>query len=680
MHEPSVELTLKPQIAAPMLLRVLTIMAVASLLLGVAAMVIGFKKTWLLSFANASVAGLMLHFARRGLVRTAAVVVVLSLLATSLYAIVTGQGLHDDAQLILPSAFLLASLLLGGASVAVIALLSCVAIATIGIAQVHGFISPVETHRLAYHDILEICIMLGALATFAHYVVSLMRMAIVDARNAHQSVQDILDATTEAIFIHDAKDGRIVSVNEPTLEMFGCSREEFLGQTPFDMKKAADAFNGDKAADYLRLAVTCGPQSFEWLTQRRDGSSFWVEVSLRSARIAQQARVVAVVRDITERRRLEQRVREAEMFRAVGQLAGGIAHDFNNQLVGILGNAEFLRNGLLENAELRECAESVLSSGQRAADLTQELLAFARKGRRRNLPVDLHQLVREVVTVGRRSIDKRISIEQHLTATRSVVRGDPGALQNALLNLLLNARDAMPCGGAISFRTENCDATAALAAFDPVLAAGQYVIVEVVDDGTGIGSDIVGRIFEPFFTTKESGTGMGLAAVHGTVLEHQGALAVESELGKGAKFRLCLPLTDDPVAIEEPRSGPVAPRAGGRVLVIDDENAVAKVVALSLEMGGLTVDTCTSALSGLERYRPGEHDLVLLDMMMPELDGVEVLRRIRALNPDAKIMLMSGHASEAVEARLQEFPDVTIVSKPFSPMKLLEDVMKRLGG
>ena len=671
---------MRPEIVAPLLRRVLTIIVVASLLLGIAAVVVGFKKTWTLALINAVVAGLMLQLARRGNERIAAISVVSLLVATASYAMATGQGLHDDSLLIFPNAFLLASLLLGSRAVFAIVCLSSVGIAAVGVAQVRGWLHPLEASRVTYLDIVEVVVLLAALATFAHYMVMLMRRAIVDAQEAHQSLRDILDATSEAIVIHDAKDGRIVAVNEPTVKMFGVSREQLIGQTPFAMPGPSSGYGPNKATDYLRRSTTEGPQTFEWLTQRSDGTEIWVEVGLRSARVAGEARVVAVVRDITERRQFEQQVREAEKQRAVGQLAGGIAHDFNNQLVGIMGNAEFLRNGLADNIELRECAESVLASGQRAADLTKQLLAFARKGRRQNLPFDLHQLVREVVSLGKRSVDKRIHIEHQLEATRAVIKGDSGALQNALLNMLLNARDAMPLGGTVRFRTMSFSSTEEFSQFEPTLPAGNYIVTEVTDDGIGMAVDVRTRIFEPFFTTKELGTGMGLAAVHGTVLEHQGAMRVESEPGKGTTFRLCLPVTDEAVAVEEPKSGPVSAKRGGRVLIIDDEAAVARVVALTLQLGGLETDICNSGLEGLERYRPSVHDLVLLDMMMPDLDGVEVLRRIRLQNPKAKVMLMSGHASEAVEAHLQEFPDVTVIPKPFSPGVLLEDVTRRLGG
>ncbi len=531
-----------------------------------------------------------------------------------------------------------------------------------------------------YDDVVDAAILLTTTGAFVQYLVSTMRRSIVEARVAHKKTRDILDATNEAIFIHDAKDGRIVEVNEPTLRMFACSRNELMGQTSEGSSKQDAPEYSIRAAEYVKRAITEGPQSFEWQARPETENSFWVEVGLRSASIADEARVVAVARDITARRHLEQRVREAETFRAVGQLAGGVAHDFNNQLMAILGNAQFLRDAVAKDAELRNCADSILVSGQRAADLTQQLLAFARRGRVRNLPVDLHQLIAEVIALGRRSIDKRIAIEQHLEAKHAVTIGDPSALQNALLNLLLNARDAMHQGGTVRFVTRNIDiADGAQRESNLALLPGQYIEIAVTDTGVGIATEVIGKVFEPFFTTKESGTGMGLAAVQGTVLEHQGTVGVTSELGCGSTFRLLLPTTDKPSATENVSVQESSERtAQGRVLVVDDEPSVTSIVRRALEWGGYEVESCSGGMEAIERYNPNRFHLVLLDIMMPDLDGVEVLRLLRAVNPKVKVMLMTGHTEESVQAQLREFPDVNLLLKPFLPRELLAEIRKAM--
>jgi signal transduction histidine kinase/CheY-like chemotaxis protein len=460
--------------------------------------------------------------------------------------------------------------------------------------------------------------------------------------------------------------------------MFACQREQLIGQVASDPGNTNSPHYINKATEYIQRAVSDGPQSFEWLAKPGEAKAFWVEVVLRSADIAGEPCVVAVLRDITARRRLEQQVREAETFRAVGQLAGGIAHDFNNQLMGIMGNAEFLRQAVVREADFQACIDSILASSRRAADLTKQLLAFARRGRRRNVPVDLHQLITEVIALGRRSIDKRIAIEQHTNAQHTVSQGDPSALQNALLNLLVNARDAMPLGGTVLFTTRNVELKAEAArASRRTLSPGQYIEIDVTDTGSGIAADVVGRVFEPFFTTKESGTGMGLAAVQGTMLDHQGSVAVVSELGRGTTFRLLLPVVDASIESEPARSSrPLIRGSQGRILVVDDEPTVLSVIERVLQQSGYDVTVCTGGQQALSYYASNRFDLVLLDVMMPDLDGVEILQRLRAAHPTARVMLMTGHAEENVQARLLDFSDVPVISKPFLPNELIEEVQK----
>jgi PAS domain S-box-containing protein len=530
-----------------------------------------------------------------------------------------------------------------------------------------------------YDDIIDAVILLTTTGAFVQYLVSTLRRSIVQARLAQRRTRDILDATSDAIVIHDARKGNIIDVNETTLRMFASNREDLLA-TDLGASNSANEYV-EQARDHVRRAVTDGPQFFEYSRHNEAGSRCWIEVLLRAANIGHEPCVVAVLRDITERRRLEQRVREAEKFRAVGQLAGGVAHDFNNQLTAIIGNAEFMREAAGDNAELRACADSVLTSGYRASDLTRQLLAFARKARRQSNPVNIHRLVGEVVALARRSIDKRIVLEQQLDAQYAVTVGDASALQNALLNLLLNARDAIPSGGTIRFSTRNVDVPLQESRdSNPGLSPGTYVQIDVTDTGGGIDPNILGKIFEPFFTTKDTGTGMGLAAVQGTVLEHQGAVEVASECGRGSTFRIFLPATDEAAEVKTARPREPTPlKHRGQILVVDDEAAVASVARLALQRAGYNVESCSGGLQALELCERQPFDLVLLDVMMPDLDGVEVLRRLKALGAESCVILMTGHAPETLQARLREFPDIRVLPKPFLPSELLREAQMTLG-
>jgi len=448
------EANLERELTAPLLQRILVTVIIAGLALSAVSTTEDFRKTLCLALGNAVVAAAMLSMARRGFLRTTSVVEVLSLLLTAVYAMYAGEALYDDSLLIVPGIFVVSSLLLSPRWVLAIIVLALSAVFCVGMAQLHGLTGAMgKREPFTAHYIFEVDLLLGALATLIHYLVTLMRQIVVEARRAHESVRDILDATNEAIIISAADDGKVVAVNATALDMFGYTRDEFIGLRPIDLMFSpdTDGVRAEVILQALRSGKTVPP--LEWQARRKDGACLWIEVATRNALVARQPRWVAVARDITRRRRLEQTVREAEMFRAVGQLAGGVAHDLNNQLVGILGNAEFLREELSVDADLCACAEAIIASGRRAADLTQQLLAFARRGRFRNVPVDVHQIISEVIALGKRSIDKRISIEQHLQAARSMVLGDPTALQNALLNLLVNARDALPLGGVIRFCT-----------------------------------------------------------------------------------------------------------------------------------------------------------------------------------------------------------------------------------
>ena len=665
----------------PLLRRVLLAIVVAAVLIAVVSAVLGITRILFSSLINAATAGIMLVLVRRGCVLAASLAVSLVLALSTIYTLVSGYGLLDVGVLALPSLFLLTSVLLSSRWTLAVVVTTNLTVLSVGLSERWGWLVTPNSAFVGYDDIFDAVILLTTTAAFVQYLVSTLRRSIVQARVAQARTRDILDATSDAIVIHDANDGRIVEVNETTLLMFGCSRSDLLAYTPGSLDHERSFDYVDQAVDYVRRAVTDGSQSFESSARDKEGHTFWLEAILRAANIGNERCVVAVLRDITARRRLEQRVREAETFRAVGQLAGGIAHDFNNQLVGILGNAEFMIEVAGNPAEVRACAESILTSGRRAADLTRQLLAFARRGRHHNLPVNLHQLLGEVVALACRSIDKRIVLEQQLDAECAVTVGDASALQNALLNLLLNARDAMPSGGTVRFVTRNVnlphhgdrDSGSGL-------APGKYVEISVTDTGSGIEPNIMSKVFEPFFTTKSSGTGMGLAAVQGTVLEHQGTVEVESEVGRGSTFRLFLPVGSE-AKVLEPTVSSLRPlqQNRGRILVVDDEAAVASTIKRALKRGGYDVNSCSGGQAALAVYQPHTFDLVLLDMMMPDLDGVEVLRRLRSSDATARVVIMTGHAPESIQTRLLEFPDVTVLSKPFLPNELLKKVREILG-
>ncbi len=394
------------------------------------------------------------------------------------------------------------------------------------------------------------------------------------------------------------------------------------------------------------------------------------------------SRVITIVRDTTDRVRAQERLGQAEKMQALGQLAGGVAHDFNNQLTAILGCAEMLVRRL-PDAELREHATMIARAATRSAHLTRQLLAFARKGLHHAERVDVHNLIDEVVGLLEHTIDKRIHIRQQLAAEPSTTMGDPVQLQNALLNLAINARDAMPSGGVLTFSTqvmelrdEYCQKAA------QKISPGRFIEIAVADSGEGMTPETQKRLFEPFFTTKAlgKGTGMGLAAVYGTVINHHGAIRVKSDLGHGSVFCVQLPLVPcadapDPTAATESTT-----RGGSHILLADDEAGARETAAAALRDYGYRVTALHDGIQALEHYRTNwrDIDLVILDMLMPDLNGLDTLVAMRQLNPKLKALLISGHNVDNQAQYLQQSGVSGFILKPFHLSDLYSQVAAAL--
>ena len=378
---------------------------------------------------------------------------------------------------------------------------------------------------------------------------------------------------------------------------------------------------------------------------------------------------VTLADDVTERERVEAQSRLADKLRVVGELAGGIAHDFNNQLMAITASTELLKR---EHPEAQEQLDLILAASAHSAELTAQLLAFARQGKHLDRAVDLHALIEEVAALLSRSVDKRVRIECQLEASSGWVRGDPTQLQSALLNLGLNASHAMPEGGALSFVTR-------AARSEPLGEAGAEGVPSlellVSDTGHGIPAELREQIFEPFFTTKgPKGTGLGLAAVYGTVQAHGGQIEVETEVGRGTTFRLLLPSAESPAPTPAPPS-PGEPSAVGslRALVVDDENLVRVLLARFLELLGHEVSaTAATGREAIDCFRatPDAFDLVLLDLGLPDMGGGEVLTELLRVRPDLPVVIASGYAENEIAEDLLKRGARCFLRKPFESAAL----------
>lgn len=380
--------------------------------------------------------------------------------------------------------------------------------------------------------------------------------------------------------------------------------------------------------------------------------------------------VVIVFRDVSEDYALKAQLQQARKMEAIGELAGGVAHDFNNLLTGILGNAELLAADMEEGSDAHEQARSIVKAADRATDLTHQLLAFSRKGRMRTTDVDMNDVVREAIALLSRTIDPRITLAEDLRADAAVVRADASQLQNAILNLGINARDAMPDGGTLTFASrivhlepEYCRLHA-----EP-LEPGPYVELSVSDTGHGMSREVQERIFEPFFTTKEQGkgTGLGLAGVYGCVRSHHGLIHVHSEEGLGSTFRVLLPRTVAHPSPHHTLTLGESPKGQGHVLVIDDEPVIRGLAVRALRRLGYTVSTCADGEEGVAFFR--EHhtriDVVLLDLVMPRLSGVDAFRAIQAIDASVPVIIASGFSHHAATDEVMALGASGFLHKPF---------------
>lgn len=403
-------------------------------------------------------------------------------------------------------------------------------------------------------------------------------------------------------------------------------------------------------------------------------------------------RAVGTHLDVTEKKKiiaekfeLEEQLRQSEKLRAIGQLAGGIAHDFNNLLGGIIGSAELLQIKTVLPEEQKIYLTSIIDTAMRAAELTDQLTTFARKGKYLSIDVDVHEVVDRVVGLLRHSTEGRICIKTDFGAGSSVTRGDPTHLQNLFLNLGVNARDAMPDGGELTFTSSNFSPDAKFIEQNPELAPGEYIRIDVRDTGTGIPPEIIGRIFEPFFTTKPEGkgTGLGLAGVFGCVKSHHGHIGVESVPGEGTTFHVYLPLL---AALPEAGDGPVPGivHGNGRIMVVDDEDVIREVICNALSLMGYEAQEFADGPAAVEYFRANRDrvDLIVLDMAMPGMDGPTTFRRLKEIDPNVRVLLATGFAeNEALDGIMAEGV-LGFVRKPLRAgtlsAKLAEILRKRI--
>ncbi|HXF54418.1 MAG TPA: PAS domain S-box protein [Hyphomicrobiaceae bacterium] len=502
----------------------------------------------------------------------------------------------------------------------------------------------------------------------------------------------ILESAVSAIITIDDR-GLIESVNPATERLFGYTASELIGENvsilmPEPYRSAHDGYIANYLATGVKKIIGIGR---EVTGQRKDGTTFPVHLSVSEFEADGRRYFTGMIHDLTDRKHVEEALRESERrlaqaqkMEAVGQLTGGIAHDFNNLLLVITGNLE-----LLEQQLDRDEQKALLKEAQEAAalgsKLTDQLLTFARRRHVDAQVIQLNEIVVGITDMLRRTLGEHITLSTSLGRDLWAIRADPGQVQSAIVNMAVNARDAMEKGGRLVIETRNTSFDAEEAGFHSDLKPGEYVQLSISDTGTGIPREIRDRVFEPFFTTKEKGrgTGLGLAMVYGFVKQSGGHVSIYSEVGHGTTFNLYFPRAEAALPSLQDKEVAASPdsRVRGTVLVVEDDERVRQLTTTRLKLIGYQVLEASDGAKAVEALRGSDQiDLLFTDLVMPGgLSGWDVVARARELRPGIKVLLTSGYAEELVHASDLRRERLKVLRKPYSQADLLAALKEVLG-
>jgi len=505
---------------------------------------------------------------------------------------------------------------------------------------------------------------------------------VTDAKRMEKHLQLLstaVESSSDLVGIGNL-DGTILYMNPAASRALGYDAYELIGRNTRMLSTKTET----EIAEALHQTQERGTGAATTRLRRKNGSSFPCEYTLTVIKDSggRPMGVVWVGRDVTERLEAEERLRQAQKMETVGVLAGGIAHDFNNLLGGIVGYASILRSSIPKGNPEHDYASMIEKAAARASELTSALLSFARRGKGRQFPTDLNDVVREAISLFQAPGRKNDNVRCCFHPGRIVVEADPTQIHQAVLNVLINARDAAGVSGNIEIETHVREADASFCELHPECRPGKYAVITVKDDGPGMDEETAKRAFEPFFSTKTDRrrTGLGLPITYNIIKNYEGCVDIQSELGQGTTVRIYLPLSGREVCVAE--AGPELVRGSETLLVIDDDEMMRSALSEMLTRLGYKVASAADSWTGIDMYRErkGEIDLVIIDMVLSDMSGEETFRQLKAINPGVKAVLSSVYPFDANASRILQEGARRFIHKPYNIQELSSAVRKVLDG
>ncbi|HPP06195.1 MAG TPA: PAS domain S-box protein [Syntrophorhabdaceae bacterium] len=499
-------------------------------------------------------------------------------------------------------------------------------------------------------------------------------------KESEERYRSVIENSNEGIAI--IKAGIFLFVNKKFVEMFGYKNaEEVIGRDILTTVHEDDK-NFVKYLARKREEGTRVMPQYEFKGVKKNGEIIYIEISVGEVFFYGERFIIAFLRDITDRKQLEAQLIQSQKMEAIGQLAGGVAHDFNNILTAIIGYADLLEMKLSKDDRLKHYVQQILTSANRAAQLTQGLLTFSRKQIMHLKPVDLNKTIVNFKGMLERIIGEDIELKIHLREENITIVADPVQIEQILMNLATNARDAMPDGGTLTIEAGYIDIDEVFLKKHNFGRVGKYAYISVSDTGIGMDEETKANIFNPFFTTKEvgKGTGLGLSIVYGIVKQHSGYITVETAPGKGSTFTVFIPVANKEKEEEKVYDKFEFERGSETILICEDDDGVRSFMEEILKGAGYNVLTARDGVESIEMFNRYANiiDLIILDIIMPKKNGIEVYEEIKTIRPDIEALFISGYPRDSLEKRGKTFGGMEIIAKPITPQKLLKSIRARI--